>query len=270
MTTVRSIELPDETSEAYKFVREAVRAFPELYFSRLVVLGEGDSEEIALPRVLSAYGVFDDEASISVTPLGGRHVNHFWRLLSALRIPYVTLLDLDLGRFQGGWGRISYAAKQVLEHASRGGMTAPFTADQVKSIAKWDSDKKIGEPIMPGSWMALLESVDVFFSAPLDLDFTMLTHYSAAYGIDNPDDLGQPNESATKSVLGKKGRANVYDSNALKFFDAYHDTFKVASKPASHLEALSQLSDEALREALPGQLNRLVARIKDRLKEIAE
>lgn len=33
--------MPPEEEEAYKFVREAVHAFPELYFSRLVVLGEG-------------------------------------------------------------------------------------------------------------------------------------------------------------------------------------------------------------------------------------
>ena len=41
--------------------------------------------------------------SVCVVPLGGRHVNHFWRLLERLEIPYVTLLDLDSGRFQGGW-----------------------------------------------------------------------------------------------------------------------------------------------------------------------
>jgi predicted ATPase len=56
-TVVRCIQLPED-EEAHKFVREAVQAFPELYFSRFVVLGEGDSEEVAYPK---AYGVEDDE-----------------------------------------------------------------------------------------------------------------------------------------------------------------------------------------------------------------
>lgn len=81
-----------------------MQAFPEIYFSRLVVLGEGDSEEIVLPRLLAAEGLMVDEAAVCIAPLGGRHVNHFWRLLSGLKIPYVTLLDLDVARHGGGWG----------------------------------------------------------------------------------------------------------------------------------------------------------------------
>jgi putative ATP-dependent endonuclease of OLD family len=37
-TIVKSIVMPPTETEAYKFVREAVQAFPELYFSRLVIL----------------------------------------------------------------------------------------------------------------------------------------------------------------------------------------------------------------------------------------
>jgi hypothetical protein len=50
-TSVRQITLPEEADEAHKYVREAVRAYPELYFSRLVILCEGASEEIVLPRL---------------------------------------------------------------------------------------------------------------------------------------------------------------------------------------------------------------------------
>jgi putative ATP-dependent endonuclease of the OLD family len=112
---VRSLTLPATTDEAYKYVRQAVIAYPEIYFARLVILGEGDSEEIVLPRLLRSVGLPGDDASIVVAPLGGRHVNHFWRLLGDLSIPYVTLLDLDSGRFGGGWGRVSNAATRILE-----------------------------------------------------------------------------------------------------------------------------------------------------------
>ncbi|WGR70334.1 MULTISPECIES: ATP-dependent endonuclease [unclassified Bradyrhizobium] len=104
-TVVKRIELPED-QEALKFVREGVQAFPELYFSRFVILGQGDSEEVVLPRLLAAKGILVDDESISAVPLGGRHVNHFWRLLHGLGIPHVTLLDLDLARYHGGWGRI--------------------------------------------------------------------------------------------------------------------------------------------------------------------
>lgn len=82
---VTTIQLPAKNDEAHKFVREAVQAFPELYFSRLVVLGEGDSEEIVLPRIFQAKGIPIDESAITIAPLGGRHVNHFWRLLMWFR-----------------------------------------------------------------------------------------------------------------------------------------------------------------------------------------
>ena len=60
-TQVSTIVMPAQADEAHKFVREAVQAFPELYFSRVVVLGEGDSEEIVLPRLLKAKGLATDE-----------------------------------------------------------------------------------------------------------------------------------------------------------------------------------------------------------------
>src|SRR5581483_8559293 len=153
-TVVKHIELPED-EPAYKFVREGVQAFPELYFSRLVVLGEGDSEEIVLPRLLAARGILTDDASISVVPLGGRHVNHFWRLLHGLGIPHVTLLDLDLARYQGGWGRIRYAANELLKYGDVS--ENDLTQDDVDEIPAWDSDQ--GLMIDDDGWISRLESL---------------------------------------------------------------------------------------------------------------
>ncbi len=47
--SVREITLPDDTTEAGKYLREAVRAHPELYFAKFVVLGEGDTEQLVIP-----------------------------------------------------------------------------------------------------------------------------------------------------------------------------------------------------------------------------
>ena len=116
-TLVRSITLPDKEklSDQYTFIKEAVKAYPELYFSRLVILGEGDSEEIILPRFWEIINNDIDTSGISIVPLGGRYVNHFWRLLNDLKIPYITLLDLDRERDGGGWGRIKYVLDQLLK-----------------------------------------------------------------------------------------------------------------------------------------------------------
>jgi|SRR4051794_4268022 len=94
---VRGIELPDGAEAAGKFVRQAVRAYPELYFARFVILGEGASEEIVLPKLADAMGLPIDRSFVAMVPLGGRHVNHLWKLLAGLDIPYQKT------RFQN-WG----------------------------------------------------------------------------------------------------------------------------------------------------------------------
>ncbi len=111
---IRPINLPAGEEEASKFIREAVRTYPELYFARFVVLGEGASEEVVLPRLAEAMNLDIDRSFVAVVPLGGRHVNHLWRLLTDLDIPYATLLDFDWGRAGGGWGRIKTTCTQLL------------------------------------------------------------------------------------------------------------------------------------------------------------
>ena len=110
-SSVKSIKLPTDDAEAVKFVRGAMLAFPELYFARFVLLVEGDSERIVLPHLAEALDLLIDPAFVAIVPLGGRHVQHFWRLLSHLEIPYATLLDLDLGRDGGGFGRVKTAIR---------------------------------------------------------------------------------------------------------------------------------------------------------------
>jgi putative ATP-dependent endonuclease of OLD family len=261
-TTVRTIVMPADTDEAAKYVREGVLAHPELYFSRLVVLGEGDSEQIVLPRVLAAAGIAEDDVSVCVVPLGGRHVNHFWRLLEHLDIPYVTLLDLDCGRYQGGWGRISYAAKQL--NKFRPGTIKDET---VAKIPAWDDERdfpRFGDE----SWLLALEKCGgVFFSCPLDLDLMLLETYPDAYGV-TP---ATPTEATKEAVLGK-ARANVdrLDDAHLELFDEYQKQFKRGSKPASHIAAMAELTNEELLEDLPKPLGRLVDAVRKRLESVPE
>jgi putative ATP-dependent endonuclease of the OLD family len=267
-TTARRILLPEDDEVAAKYVREAVQAYPELYFSRLVVLGEGDSEQVVLPRILAASGIAEDDASVSVVPLGGRHVNHFWRLLNELEIPHVTLLDLDAGRHQGGWGRVRYALRQLNAASAK----PPFRNERIDALPKWDDDHDFPElddpKYAPGRGpIETLERRDVFFSHPVDLDLMMLDAYPDAYEVDPVE----PGESTIAAVLGRKhANESRLDDELLNLFDDYHVKFDLKSKPTTHLAALSKLTNEELLEGLPDVFGRLVERMQEKLVELPE
>ncbi|MBD8605189.1 AAA family ATPase [Pseudomonas sp. CFBP 8771] len=265
-TQVTIIQLPPKRSDAYKFVREAVQAFPELYFARLVVLGEGDSEEIVLPRILQAKGAPVDEFAVAIAPLGGRHVNHFWRLLSALGTPYITLLDLDVGRHQGGWGRVSYVRDQLEKYEPEDNLPSHWERHA------WN------DPLVPVTTHHFfernlvnlfdeLEKRDVFFSWPLDLDFSMLCAFPDAFKAE----AAPATQKNYVAVLGENYfNPGQYNEEQQSWFPAYHKLFKLSSKPAAHLDALANLSDRELLKALPASLHRLADRVIERLAESPE
>lgn len=264
-TQVAQIVMPEKADVAHKFVQEAVKAFPELYFSRLVVLGEGDSEEIVIPRLLQAAGVAEDDSSVVVVPLGGRHVNHFWRLLNGLQIPFVTLLDLDLGRHQAGWGRLKYAVDQL---GAIGVVDAK--ENHGEKLPKWDGVDHVLTSKGGISWGNWLETKGVFYSAPLDLDFSLMTQLPAAYAI-MPGELAIPTPAVAMSVLGKVPVAlDQYSDLQKSYFAAYHARFKLGSKPAEHIAALATLSDEQLLQRMPASISRLIDMVKSKLESLPE
>ncbi|WP_297532610.1 ATP-dependent endonuclease [Thalassolituus sp.] len=263
---ITCIQLPEDDGEAHKFVREAVQAFPEVYFSRLVVLGEGDSEEIVLPRLLKAQGVPVDAFGVAITPLGGRHVNHFWRLLAALKIPYVTLLDLDVARNAAGWGRIKVANDNFKKFSPDKAFPTDWT------IPHW---KKNESPVREHHFLGdekqsiftALENRGVFFSEPMDLDFSMLKAYPDAYGVERET----PDDDLKNAVLGKSHHdSSQYTEDELELFSTYQKHFKLGSKPAAHLSGLSKLSDEQLIANMPASYVRLADAIKAKLEEWSE
>lgn len=183
-STVKSITLPakESSEDQYKYIKEAVRAYPELYFAKLVILGEGDSEEIIIPKYWEAKNGSLDVGGISVVPLGGRHVNHFWRLLNDLQIPHITLLDLDRERDGGGWERIKYALKQLIVNGVNKNELLKtdegvMTDKELDEMSGWNID----DVKAMQSWIDFLENYNVFFSAPLDIDFMMLEQMEEKY-----------------------------------------------------------------------------------------
>lgn len=253
---VRAIDLPPKASDAYKFIQEAVTSHPELYFARLVILGEGRSEEVVLPRIARALDpdMELDPSFVAFVPLGGRHVNHFWRLLNGLQIPFVTLLDYDLGRHGGGPRRLRYAVEQRRE-LNVEVMPAATNAQGWDVTPQADLDQ----------WRAWLVERGVFYSMDLDLDMMMLRAFPAAYGeVAGVDEVSVIPGASVKSVFGDNG-ANVASYPAGTAPSdlqqaQYAALFKNGSKPVAHLEALSRLKDADIRAAAPAPLKALFDR----------
>ncbi|MDO6299533.1 MULTISPECIES: AAA family ATPase [Enterococcus] len=300
-TSIKKLTLPDDdtNSEQYKYVKEAVKAYPEIYFAKLVIFGEGDSEEILLPKFFEADGSGLDSSGVSIVPLGGRHVNHFWRLVADLGIPHITLLDLDREREGGGWGRIKYVLKQLIKFGipkeqllvlSDGSI---LNDEQLNELHKLDGTKI---EVMD-SWLRQLEYYNVFFSAPLDIDFMMLESYGQHY-ISTISDREGPriklNEVTKKVVDLEDSEKELYKfkqriahdvGKTLKSDEAigitYNDTqkelmiwynyfFLNRGKPSTHIAVLSQISGAKLVEQSPGVLTRMMSAAKKIISEQRE
>ncbi len=288
-THVKAIPLPsDETDEAFKYVREAVRGFPEIYFARLVILGEGPSEEIVLRRLFEANGAPLDTHFISVAPLGGRHVNHFWRLLHGLEIPFLTLLDLDREKEGAGWGRIQYVRDQLVLRFGAGHKALRYEATNgktrsldEKSFDKLD-EKANADAADMGAWLNFFsERFGIFFSSPLDLDFAMLEAFTEDYKRLAPagggprlpkkgtgsyqDSILQRMQQVLSADISNAPTAlgSTYTTAQKELFAWYKYLFVDGSKPVAHMRALLAISDEDLRTNAPEVLKQLVAKARD-------
>lgn len=300
-TEVRDITLPDEEKVAnqYKFIKEAVKAYPELYFAKLIILGEGDSEEIILPKIWSAKKNDIDISGISVVPLGGRHVNHFWRLLSDLKIPYITLLDLDKEREGGGWGRIKYALDQLIKNRIKKEElllvdSQVLSDEDFADMYNWD----INDTSLLKMWIEHLEKYNVFFSAPLDIDFLMLEQYGDIYkGLLTPtegprltvNDNGQKSQKFIKDIENvnnpypeyeervrdavKKtlkscgGDGNTYSETQKKLMVWYTYFFLNRGKPSTHIEAFLDIFNGDEAPQIPPVFERIITKAEKVLED---
>jgi putative ATP-dependent endonuclease of the OLD family len=260
--TANCIRMPEDDEEVAKFLKQAVRAYPELYFAKCVVLGEGASEEIIFPRLAASLGFYIDPSFVAIVPLGGRHVNHLWKLLTDLAIPYVTLLDLDWGRHGGGWGRIKTACEQLLENGVS--MTDLFgqtyTKAQLKStltaLATRDPLATTGTDGM-NAWLTHLQKWKIYFASPLDIDYAMLKAFPIAYRTLGPGMEGPDSTDPRPAVLGDKGRHDLY-TNELEQLSWYRYLFLGRGKPSTHMRALNLIADTDLANQMPGECKSLV------------
>ncbi|WP_194857445.1 ATP-dependent nuclease [Citrobacter freundii] len=280
-TVVKEILLPSkgegdaDNVDTFTYVKEAVKAYPEIYFAKVVILGEGDSEEIVIPKIAKVNGIELDTSLITFAPLGGRYVNHFWKLLDELSIPHVTLLDYDHRRGGGGWGRIKYALKQLVSVGKDKNKlliikTGVLSDKELEKMHTWgeDKDNEI-------AWMNRLKEYNVYFSYPYDLDWLMLNEFYEDYKSFVPknggpklpkDDDPEYNDkvrAAIASVLKKEVsdiEIDDFDDHDKYFW--YRYLFLGRGKPLSHNYVLSKLEDGKLRDNSPEILDELIETVR--------
>ena len=298
-TIVSDIQLPPAIDESYKYINGAIQAYPELYFAKLVVLGEGDSEELLLPKFFDLLGKEVDSSQISIVPLGGRHVNYFWKLLNALRIPHITLLDFDNERYGGGWGRIKYISQHLYElntefqewfHTQR----LDFNEIGSRGCESIGAQRLI-------NWFNKLEEFNVYFSSPLDIDFLMLQHYKDNYlntlsPIEGPvvsyndsdgsskkvklsdldcldrlqlEGFNKRKEEAIRATLkDKSGHGDSFNEEEKELMIWYQYFFLGRGKPTTHMQFLSSISDDELTRNLPPVFEKIVNSAEELLGDI--
>lgn len=298
-TIVSDIQLPPAIDESYKYIKGAIQAYPELYFAKLVVLGEGDSEELLLPKFFDLLGKEVDSSQISIVPLGGRHVNYFWKLLNALRIPHITLLDFDNERYGGGWGRIKYISQHLYElntefqewfHTQR----LDFNEIGSRGCESIGAQRLI-------NWFNKLEEFNLYFSSPLDIDFLMLQHYKDNYlntlsPIEGPvvsyndsdgsskkvklsdldcldrlqlEGFNKRKEEAIRATLkDKSGHGDSFNEEEKELMIWYQYFFLGRGKPTTHMQFLSSISDDELTRNLPPVFEKIVNSAEELLGDI--
>lgn len=267
-TVVKQILLPNNDQAAYKFIREALIANPEIYFATACVLGEGDSEEIVLPRLAEAHNVSLDPSFVAFIPLGSRYAGHLWRLLAQLRIPHITLLDFDLGRHQAGPKRLKDALTWLREHRDAA-LTPPRDEGELDDLISQSNNQ--GENLnyeVLTKWIEWFEKHDVYFSYPLDLDLAMIRAFPRAYDVspEEPDEAEQ--EAIHRSVFHERGVGlPAYnglpeeEQVSLSQLRAYRTLFKSRGKPASHYAGIGRLGTGTIRDGCPPELRKLLTKL---------
>lgn len=280
-TIVKEILLPRkdkddaENVDTFTYVKEAVKAYPEIYFAKVVILGEGDSEEIVIPKIAQVNGIELDTSLITFAPLGGRYVNHFWKLLNELSIPHVTLLDYDFRRGGGGWGRIKYAIKQLISIGVDKNILLKMSDgvlsdEDLEVMHSWDEDRD--EEI---AWIESLKEYGVYFSFPYDLDWLMLNELFEDYkkfvpengGPRLPKDDDPEYNKKVKAAIASVLKKEEKDIDISKFDDFekyfwYRYLFLGRGKPLSHNYVLSKMEDDKLRDNSPEVLNDLIETVR--------
>ncbi len=227
---------------------ERITSSPAFKSAKVAVLVQGACEKLLMTHFLQFYGHL--KKLVYVWELG--HDTTFsdsWVFLGRLRMPCVALLDLELGRREGGWHQVKYLLRKML--AIQGGKLGDITEQEIAALPHWDS------PVAGmHTWLALLERFGIFLSTPLDFDFMMLQAFSQAYRAEpgDPEAWKKVLDSSPESVEG-------YMPEEVVLLESYHKLFFLENRLVTHQEALRRMGPFDVVRLMPQVLGRLLNRL---------
>ena len=153
---------------------------------------------------------------------------------------------------------------------------------ELQNMHEWDVDQKDELNF----WINKLEQYNVYFSAPLDLDFMLLESFETAYKETVDDSYGptiknigkikdietekmsrEYEERITKDIKAtlkeEGGDGHTYTQNQRKLMIWYKYLFLSRGKPSTHLTALPNCSIQKIQD-IPNPLRKIISKIADR------
>ena len=173
-----------------------------------------------------------------------------------------------------------------------------FNDEDISQTASWSKTNIAVDSSEP--LLNRLEEYNVFFSAPLDIDFLMLQHYEIYYqntlspkegpsisytnqdketkkvkitDVDKTNELQQgsfeerKNEAVRATLKNMGGQGDSFTEEEKKLMIWYQYFFLGRGKPTSHMRFLSSISDDELKASIPQIFNRIVERAEELLGE---
>ena len=187
-------------------------------------------------------------------------------------------------------GRIKYVLKQLIANGhDRNELlnttSGVLTDAQLEGMSEWE----VTDVIPMQKWLNRLEKYNVFFSAPLDIDFMMLEQMEAEYKntlgategprvdivqnkikqrtfISTIEDSGKVypeyedriKKDIRNTLKEEGGEGCTYSAKQQKLMVWYTYFFLNRGKPSTHIAVLSRLDDESIKANIPPVLKRLI------------
>ena len=276
----------------FKYIKNVINKHPSIYFSKCVILVEGESEGIIIPEMLKARGLDLDRNLVSIIQIDGRFADDFWRLLSNFKIPFVTLLDLDTERSHGDYKTIAYNLELLKKHSFISddiviGDGKKLFEDKIIDVMKsWVVDELDSKEHLL-NWAKLCEKYSLFYSYPLDFDLLMLENYPDEYKAilesnkgprivklgkikdielleDMPEEYINRINISLENVLNlDSASTNFYSEYQKKLMIWYNYFFLDSGKPISHYRALQVMLERNSFSRLPSVIDRIIIKIED-------
>ncbi len=109
-------------------------------------------------------------------------------------------------------------------------------------------------------------SIQRLLLRPLDLDYSMLRAFPAAYQVVEPGRLGPSVQGDPRvAVLGENGRGDLYAQDKDEALRWYRYLFLGRGKPSTHVRVLSSQTHDVLAAGAPEELRALLTTINAHL-----